>query len=94
MPEEKYYHLFDSTKFPVPDNYFDDYATRTSAAHEQEMQVARDMDDAYDSKLYGALPDSVKAKGLENMWKSVYNRMTPEEKRNGMQLMVPKMQRF
>jgi arylsulfatase A-like enzyme len=37
MPEEKYYHLFDSTQFPVPANYFDDYITRTRAAHQQEM---------------------------------------------------------
>ncbi len=51
MPEEKYYHLFDSTDFPVPSNYFDDYDTRTAAAHEQQMEVARDMHDAYDLKL-------------------------------------------
>src|SRR5215212_1815210 len=24
MPEEKYYHLFDSVEFPLPSNYFDD----------------------------------------------------------------------
>ena len=56
MPEEKYYHLFDSTQFPVPANYFDDYKTRTSAAREQEMEIATDMKDEYDLKLAFDLP--------------------------------------
>ena len=56
LPEEKYYHLFDSTKFPVPANYFDDYSTRTKAAREQEMEIAGDMHPAYDLKLSFDLP--------------------------------------
>lgn len=79
MPEPKYYHLFDSTTFPVPANFFDDYSTRTSAAHEQEMEVNRDMNPAYDTKLYFDQPKD--AKGLEALWQSVYNRYTPEEKK-------------
>ena len=79
MPDEKYYHLFDSTQFRVPDNYFDNYNTRTSAAHEQEMEVARDMNLDYDLKLSFDLPDTVT--GLENLWRTVYNRMTVDEKK-------------
>lgn len=79
MPEEKYYHLFDSTNIPVPANYFDDYATRTRAAHEQEMEIARDMNDAYDLKLAFDLPAD-KQKGLAASWQQIYNRMTPAEK--------------
>ncbi|WP_106528814.1 sulfatase family protein [Chitinophaga niastensis] len=78
MPEEKYYHLFDSTTFPVPATYFDDYSTRTRAAHEQEMSIARHMDPAYDLKLYSALPDSIK--GLSGDWRYIYNRFTPAQK--------------
>ena len=80
MPEEKYYHLFDSTQFPVPANYFDDYHTRTKAAGEQEMQIARDMHDAYDLKLSFDLPKE-KQVGLGAMWQGIYNRLTPKEKK-------------
>jgi len=79
MPEEKYYHLFDSTNFPVPANYFDDYSTRTRAAKEQEMEIAEDMNDAFDLKLALALPEEQK-KGLAASWAGVYNRMTPEQR--------------
>jgi arylsulfatase A-like enzyme len=80
MPEEKYYHLFDSTEFPLPSNFFDDYATRTKAAGEQEMEIATDMTDAYDLKLAFDLPKE-KQVGLAANWQNIYNRLTPEEKR-------------
>ncbi len=80
MPEEKYYHLFDSTNFPVPSNYFDDYSTRTRAAHEQEMEIATDMHYAYDLKLAFDLP-SEKQTGLASGWQRIFDRMTPEEKK-------------
>ena len=51
MPEEKYYHLFDDKKFPVPSNYFDDYSTRTSAAREQQMEIATHMHFGSDLKV-------------------------------------------
>lgn len=80
MPEEKYYHLFDSTVFPVPDNYFDDYATRTRAAREQEMEVATDMHDAYDLKLAFDFPKDQQT-ARNQLWQNTYNRLTPEEKK-------------
>ena len=80
MPEAKYYHLFDSTQFPVPANYFDDYSTRTKAAHDQEMEIATDMHPAYDLKLSFDLPKE-KQVGLAGMWQGIYNRLTPEEKK-------------
>lgn len=79
MPEEKYYHLFDSTQFPVPANYFDDYATRSKAAKEQEMEIATHMNFAHDLKLALSLPED-QQKGLASGWQRIYNRMTPEEK--------------
>lgn len=80
MPEEKYYHLFDSTKFPVPSNYFDKYKTRTRAAKEQEMEVATDMNYAYDLKLAFDLTREERV-GLANMWQGIYDRFTPEQKK-------------
>jgi arylsulfatase A-like enzyme len=80
MPEEKYYHLFDSTQFPVPANYFDDYKTRTRAAHEQEMEIATHMHFGYDLKVP---VDSVleKKTGPGPSLQGSLNRLTPEQRK-------------
>ena len=79
MPEEKYYHLFDSVEFPLPSNYFDDYSTRTRAAREQEMEIATHMTNMHDLKLGFDIPKD-KQVGLDASWQGIYNRLTPEEK--------------
>ena len=80
MPEEKYYHLFDSTKFPVPSNYFDDYATRTRAAREQEMEIATDMHFGYDLKV-PVDSNLEKQTGPGPSLKGPLNRLTPEQRK-------------
>lgn len=93
MPEEKYYHLFDSVMFPVPSNYFDDYNTRTKAAREQEMEIATHMHYAYDLKLAFDLPKE-KQIGLGANWQNIYNRLTPEEKRKWEAAYSPSIEAF
>lgn len=93
MPEPKYYHLFDSVQFPVPANFFDDYSTRTSAAREQEMEIARHMTDTYDLKLAFDLPKE-NQRGLNGLWQSIYNRLTPEEKKQWEQAYKPSNDAF
>ena len=80
MPEEKYYHLFDSTTFPVPSTFFDKYQTRSKAAKEQEMEIAADMHNAYDLKLAFDLTKEERV-GLANMWQGIYDRFTLDEKK-------------
>jgi arylsulfatase A-like enzyme len=79
MPEQKYLHLFDSTDFPVPVNYFDDYSGRGRAAREQEMEVATDMHPHWDLKLGLDLPAGERG-GLSAGWQNAYNRLSQEEK--------------
>jgi arylsulfatase A-like enzyme len=79
MPEQKYLHLFDSTDFPVPANYFDDYSGRGRAAREQEMEVATDMHPHWDLKLGLDLPAGERG-GLSAGWQNAYNRLSQEEK--------------
>ena len=81
MPEEKYFHLFDSVNFKVPSNYFDDYSTRSTALKEQEMEIARDMNSAYDLKLNFDLTREERV-GLAGLWQNVYERFTPEQKKS------------
>lgn len=93
MPEPKYYHLFDSTRFPVPDNYFDDYRTRTRAAGAQEMEIASDMHFAYDLKLAFDIPQEQR-KGLAASWHNILNRMTAAEKTAYMAAYKPSIDAF
>jgi arylsulfatase A-like enzyme len=57
MPNLKYLSLYDDHDLPVPETYFDDYETRSAAAREQKMEVARDMMDAWDLKIKPEDPD-------------------------------------
>ena len=38
-PDEKHAHMYDDVEIPTPFTFDDDYSHRTSAAHEQEMQI-------------------------------------------------------
>jgi arylsulfatase A-like enzyme len=40
QPGPKYLSMYDDVTIPEPDNLFDDYSGRTSAAHTQQMEVA------------------------------------------------------
>ena len=54
MAAEKNLNAYDTADIPVPDTYFDDYATRGRAAHEQKMEIARDLIPGYDLKVFFA----------------------------------------
>lgn len=43
LPEEKYLNLFDDRDFSFPDNFFDDYSGRGTAAHTQAMEIDKVM---------------------------------------------------
>ena len=78
MPPLKYLHQFDSTKFPLPQTFFDDYSTRTKAPREQKMRIDEWLSTNYDLKEnFNVEPPYQR---LDEGWKSVYNRLSPEEK--------------
>ena len=41
QPDEKYLNLYEDRDFPFPDNFFDDYSGRGTAAHTQAMEIAK-----------------------------------------------------
>jgi arylsulfatase A-like enzyme len=51
QPAERHRHLYDDTAFPEPPTLFDEYATRSRAAFEQEMTIRDDMTLDSDLKL-------------------------------------------
>lgn len=77
VPAEKYYHLYENIKFPLPENYYDDYTGRI-AASKQKMNIYRDMYEGHDLKMVtGANSDTL----LYDPWLQAFmNRMTPDEK--------------
>lgn len=53
MPDMKYLDLYEEVEFPLPETFYDDYATRGAATAEQRMRIDEDMSMLYDLKLYG-----------------------------------------
>ncbi len=51
QPAERHLTLYDATVFPEPETLFDDYATRSAAAREQEMTLREHMQLDYDLKM-------------------------------------------
>lgn len=91
MPEVKYLNEFDSVSIPEPATLFDDYRTRTRAAHEQKMEISKWLSPDYDLKeeLYPEKPHR-----YDKIWKNVFNRLTPEEKQAFVEAYKPQNDAF
>ncbi len=86
MPPPKYLSAFDGHKFPLPDNFFDDYAGRCPAAHRADMRV-EDLWLSFDLKLTKEYFDvdagtggSAKSDPVP-MWEEALKRLTPKQRR-------------
>lgn len=78
VPAERHYRLYEHTKFPLPDSYFDAYEGRY-AAEMQKMNIYRDMYEGHDLKMVAGI-DSDKL--LFDPWPHAFlGTMTPEEQR-------------
>jgi len=53
VPPPRYYHWLDDVVIPEPDTLFDDYSHRASAARDQRMTIANDMQLQRDLKIGG-----------------------------------------
>ena len=83
MPDGRHLTMYEGEEKPIPETFFDDYATRSDAARQQEMRVADHMFMGYDLKL--TPPDSsaqeTPAEATDRRyWHSEYDRLTVEEK--------------
>lgn len=70
QPAARHLHLYDDTVFPEPDTLFDDYATRSDAAREQEMTVKDHLILDYDLKM-GPPPERLNEK-QRLAWEAAY----------------------
>ncbi|MBN1348219.1 sulfatase [candidate division KSB1 bacterium] len=91
MPGPEHLTLYDDVDIPEPDNLFDDYATRSRAAFEQEMTIDRHLYPVWDLKLAGVAEDEP---NLMKAWQAAFDRMTDEQKKAWNAAYDPKNKKF
>ncbi len=80
MPDTCDLRLYDDVTFPLPANFYDDYAGRI-AASEQEMSIFKDMDIVYDLKMADRENEVHSSNvGLEKAGRALYAHMNPDQK--------------
>lgn len=87
LPALRHLSAFDDVKLPVPDNFDDDYQSRTTAAHNQKMSISHSM--KMDTDLKVLSPEVKRRRELEYAAKKklpggergAYFRMTKEQKK-------------
>ena len=93
MPAQRHLGMFNDTTFPEPDNLFDDYATRSDAARQQDMSIAHSLHNYWDFKL--ATPEELASEDFpDKRFQSVYNRMTDEEKARWNEAFAPRIAEY
>jgi hypothetical protein len=78
MPDLKHISMFEDKNLPVPETFYDDYKTRSAAAKDQRMSIAKDMYFDYDLKYtnYDNMPGGRYLKGA---WKRIHGRLDDNE---------------
>lgn len=107
LPEEKYLNLYEGHDFPIPDNYFDDYSGRGTAAHTQGMGIAKYMSWGPDLKFENDPYTGQPTKLMNNLkrfneaqlkaWRAAYNPRNEafmKNKPEGKDLAIWKYQRY
>ncbi len=88
LPEEKYLNLYEDQDFPLPQNFFDDYYGRGTAAHTQEMGIVKEMmwghdmkfeNDPYTGQPTNFMPDIKRMDDKQReAWRNAYNKRNEE----------------
>ncbi len=78
MPALEYLDNYVGKDIPLPDTFFDDYATRSAAAREATMRIAEDMFGSWHLKL-GPQPDE--PEWIRNYWEIVFDRLNKEQQK-------------
>jgi arylsulfatase A-like enzyme len=76
MPALRHLNLYDSVKFPLPENYFSRHEGQ-QAAQEQQQTIYKDMYEGHDLKMTVGKGSSELS---HNPWKTDFERMTKEQR--------------
>lgn len=80
-PALRHLGSFDDVEIPEPGSLFDDYKNRSKTLAENEMEIDRHMDWAYDLKIRKDERGDVKLPKPDRYGSSEYNRMTDDQKK-------------
>jgi len=92
MSAIKYLHEFDSVNIPVPATFFDNYSTRTRAAHEQKMEISKWLAPNYDLKENLGITKNTER--LDSNWMAIFGRLNPDEQKAFIAAYTPKNDAF
>jgi len=84
MPDARHLSMYENTDVPLPETFFDDYATRSDAARLQTMRIADVLRLATDLKVKpGSKPgyESPGEKADRDAWNAVYARFDEEQRK-------------
>jgi arylsulfatase A-like enzyme len=76
-PGPDHLNTFDDVQIPEPDNLFDDYEGRGTAAKAQDMSIEKTMRMAMDLKVWDEVP--IEGRALRG-WQRTYGRMNDEQR--------------
>lgn len=83
MPDARHLSMYEEDDLPVPETFADDYATRSDAARQQEMQIARHMtlstDLKYEPDTTKELVTAADRRDLRD-WSMMLKRLTDEQR--------------
>ncbi len=95
MPDTKYLTLYEDVDFPLPETFYDDYATRCDAARTQEMRIDNDMTLIYDLKVDELkTTEAYQHEWNIRSWNKSLERMTPAQYEAWMEAYTPRNQAF
>jgi arylsulfatase A-like enzyme len=79
MPGPDHLELYADVDMPEPATLFDDYATRGTSAHEQEMEIDRHMYMHYDLKIEPTEQELAELQGPDRWINGMRERLSPEQ---------------
>lgn len=95
LANTKYLGMYDDVDFPMPPTFYDDYATRGSAAHTQKMSIVKDMRWEQDLKVPEMLDmNNADSRDSYNALMGELNRMTPEQRSAWGRYYFPRNRKF
>ncbi len=92
LPALEDLRLYENTTFPLPAAFNDDYVTR-DAAGRTEMEIGKDMDIVYDTKMFVSHEKTPRTR-LSASYENMIGRLSPVERRRYDDFYVPLSERF
>ena len=95
MPDTKNIGRYDKVTFPLPATFYDDYATRGTAAHTQKMSIIDDMEMIQDLKVPELLdPNSVESMASYSSLMGELSRLDQQQRAAYDEYYLPRNRRF